>query len=199
MSQSRKRRSNFNEPEDDGSSRYEWGGGLKGEEESRVREKDKEGGGGRGVDEDKGGGADDDHDDDDDDEKKKKKKKQPKMELGTSGLLREEALKDESGTVLQYVEAADSAMPTRKWALIPIKVTLHATTFLFFCFTNIPSLFLSREIRCSRRSLFIGVNGISLARTGRWPIFPLIIHLVLASMPSFNFESAFRVMSTVIS
>ena len=43
------------------------------------------------------------------------------MELKTSGLLREEALNDESGAVVQYVAPADSAVADKKWKLYPFK------------------------------------------------------------------------------
>ncbi len=49
------------------------------------------------------------------------KKKAPKMKLETSGLLREEALKDEAGVARVYSQSPDSAMPTAKWALYPFK------------------------------------------------------------------------------
>ena len=49
------------------------------------------------------------------------KKKAPKMKLETSGLLREEARKDEAGVELVYSQCSDSAMPTAKWALYPFK------------------------------------------------------------------------------
>jgi smad nuclear-interacting protein 1 len=91
---SRKRR----EPEDDGSSKYEWGGGLKGEGE--VKEE-----GGRQPEEGE----------------EKKQKKQPKMNLKVSGLLREEALKDEAGQVVDYVASEDSAMPDKEWRLYVFK------------------------------------------------------------------------------
>ncbi len=89
---------------EDYSSKFEWGGGMKGEEQKKQLEKPNVG------------------DEKDGDDSAKKQKKIPKMKLETSGLLREEALQDESGVVRKYVASDDSAMPNEKYALYPFKV-----------------------------------------------------------------------------
>lgn len=79
--------------DDEDASKYEWGGGAKKEAESVVPEEVVE----------------------------KKPKKLPKMQLEPSSLLRQEALKDEKGVVVEYVASDDSAMPNKHWMLYPFK------------------------------------------------------------------------------
>lgn len=113
---SRKRREDY----DDGSSKFEWGGGLKGEKP--VKEEGDSKPSASGSNDPKDGDA-------------KKQKKAPKMKLEPSGLLREEALKDESGVVRKYVASDDSAMPTVPYSLYPFKVAL---SFFFFLLKSMP-------------------------------------------------------------
>lgn len=51
----------------------------------------------------------------------KKKKSVAKPVLEKSGLLRDAALTNEAGVVNMYVASEDSAMPNKKWVLIPLK------------------------------------------------------------------------------
>jgi hypothetical protein len=110
-------RKRHDKDEDDGSARFEWGGGVKGEkpkEETKSNE----------------GGKRDEGERDEGDAKKQKKA--PKMKLEPSGLLRQEALQDESGVIRKYVASEDSAMPTQKYSLYPFKV--RSAFFCFFSF-----------------------------------------------------------------
>lgn len=50
-----------------------------------------------------------------------KAKKKPKPVFEKSGLLRDAALTNEAGVVNMYVACEDSAMPNKKWVLIPLK------------------------------------------------------------------------------
>ncbi len=83
-------------------SKFEWGGVAKVEPKKEAERAvgDQEGGG-------KGG--------------EEPKKKAPKMKLETSGLLREDAVRTETGAAQVYVASQDSAMPTARWALYPFK------------------------------------------------------------------------------
>lgn len=80
----------------DGSNVYDWGGGKK--EDRKKEEGEREDG-----------------------EEKEKKKKAPKMKLEASGLLRDESMKNEKGSVQKYTASPDSCMPTNHWVFIPFK------------------------------------------------------------------------------
>lgn len=101
MSRSRRR----DDPDEvDAEKRYEWGAGSKHERPGRDGEA---GGGGDGGADPQGDGG------------KKKAKPQPVFE--TSGLLRDAALTNEAGQTHTYVASEDSALPTERWVLIPLR------------------------------------------------------------------------------